>query len=150
MKQNSRGFTLIELTVAIVVISIGLTGLISGVRQLYVDSADPMLRTQAMSLARSYMQEIVAKEVAGGGNCAANPTRPGNRLNWEVCHYNNLTNDPPRDIYNNLINAVDVRRGRACQKSDGLPELFGFAKTAGRNDRFLFGNNIIFAFAKLG
>src|SRR5687767_14560003 len=78
--SRQRGFTLIEMIVIIVVISIvavGMLGVFTSVRS----SADPMLRMQATAIAQGYLEEAMLKaftdpDQAETGNCEAGETRP--------------------------------------------------------------------------
>lgn len=58
-RGRSRGFTLIELIVFIVVIGAGLAGILSVMNSVVVSSADPMVRKQAAALADSILEEIL-------------------------------------------------------------------------------------------
>jgi len=61
---NNRGVTLIELIVAMVVISIALTGVLLVINYTTLHSADPVLRHQAIAIAEAYMEEISLKNFA--------------------------------------------------------------------------------------
>lgn len=61
MFMNSKGFTLLELIVAIVVISIGIAGFAQLINTATVNSIDPQLRQQANAIARAYLEEITSK-----------------------------------------------------------------------------------------
>ncbi len=61
--QNNKGVTLIELIVAIVVISIALVGVLSVINYTTLHSADPVLRHQAIAIAEAYMEEISLKTI---------------------------------------------------------------------------------------
>ena len=62
MNNNKNlGVTLIELVMAIVVISIGLTALLATIIHTTSRSADPMVQQQAIAIAQSYMEEILAE-----------------------------------------------------------------------------------------
>ncbi len=61
---RSRGFTLIELIIFIVVVSAGLAGILSVMNSVVKSSADPMVRKQAMALADSVLEEILLKSYA--------------------------------------------------------------------------------------
>lgn len=60
--NKQRGLTLIELIVAMVVISVALVGVMSVINYTTRHSADPMLRHQAIAIAEAYMEEIFLKE----------------------------------------------------------------------------------------
>lgn len=59
-----QGFTLIELIVAMVVISVALVGVLSVINYTTAHSADPVLRQQAIAIAEAYMEEIALKSYA--------------------------------------------------------------------------------------
>lgn len=75
MSSNQRGATLIELIVAIVIISIAITGVILGTSRITRGSADPMIYAQAQAIAEAYLEEALGKGFA----CSGGPdgkTRP--------------------------------------------------------------------------
>ena len=63
-KRHARGFTLIELIIFIVVISVGLTGIMLVVNTVVASSADPLVRKQSVSIAESMLAEILMKDYA--------------------------------------------------------------------------------------
>ncbi|HEY5579898.1 MAG TPA: prepilin-type N-terminal cleavage/methylation domain-containing protein [Rhodoferax sp.] len=60
-KIRSRGFTLIELIIFIVVVSAGLAGILSVMNTVVKSSADPMVRKQTIAIAESLLEEILLK-----------------------------------------------------------------------------------------
>jgi MSHA pilin protein MshD len=58
---KQKGFTLIELVMFIVVVSVGLAGILSVMNLNAQHSVDPMVRKQAAALADSIMEEILLK-----------------------------------------------------------------------------------------
>jgi MSHA pilin protein MshD len=60
-RSGQRGFTLIELIIFIVVVSVGLVGILKVMDVTVASSADPMVRKQAMALADSILEEILGK-----------------------------------------------------------------------------------------
>ena len=52
-KRYARGFTLIELIIFIVVISVGLAGIMVVINTVVASSADPLIRKQSVSIAQS-------------------------------------------------------------------------------------------------
>lgn len=56
---RQRGFTLAELLLLIVVLSVGLTGILLVINTTTTHSADPMVRKQAMAIAESMMEEAL-------------------------------------------------------------------------------------------
>jgi MSHA pilin protein MshD len=62
IRWKHRGFTLIELVIFIVVVSIGMAGILSVMNTTVKSSADPAARKQALAVAESLLEEIVQKE----------------------------------------------------------------------------------------
>ena len=54
----ARGFTLIELVIFIVVVSVAVLGVLRGISFTTANSADPQLRKQALVLAESMLEEV--------------------------------------------------------------------------------------------
>jgi MSHA pilin protein MshD len=94
------GFTLIELVVAIVVISVGCVGVVLMSTQLSRRSADPMLQAQAIAIAEAYLSEILLKDYLDpdtGTVCPA--AEGGGRSVYDnVCDYSGLSETGARTI----------------------------------------------------
>ncbi len=98
-QSNARGLTLVELIVAMVVISIALSGVLLVINYATSHSADPVLERQALAIAESYLEEILLKEVVDpdGVNEVA-------RAQFDdVSDYNNLPDNKVRDSLGNII-----------------------------------------------
>lgn len=77
---RESGATLVEMVISIVVISVTVTGVMMVVFQTSGRSADPLIRVQAIAIAESYMEEILAQPLtdpAGGdtGGAESGETR---------------------------------------------------------------------------
>jgi MSHA pilin protein MshD len=59
------GFTLIELIMSMVIISIALVGIFSVINITTLHSADPIVQHQAIAIAESYMDEILQQSYSG-------------------------------------------------------------------------------------
>ena len=59
--RDNHGVTLVELIVAMVVISVALTGVMMVINYTTLHSADPVLRHQSIAIAEAYMEEITLK-----------------------------------------------------------------------------------------
>ena len=68
--RSSRGMTLIELILSIVVIGVGLTGVLVAFNQAVSHSADPMVRKQMVAIAEEMMDEVGLKPFAAAANTA--------------------------------------------------------------------------------
>jgi MSHA pilin protein MshD len=60
------GFTLVEMIITIVIISVGLAGVLTAFTTVIKSSADPMIRKQLISLAEGMAEEITQKPYAIG------------------------------------------------------------------------------------
>ena len=94
-----RGVTLVELVVAIVVIGVALAGVMVVIVRTTSSSADPLIARQAVAIAEAYLEEVLTKQFNPGPG-ATRPTFD------DVADYNNLTETPPHDQNDNIINAL--------------------------------------------
>lgn len=74
LRSRCRGVTLVELIVTIVVLAAALAAVLGVVSVSASRSADNLLQTQAVMVAQSYLNEILAKPF--GSVCPAPCTRP--------------------------------------------------------------------------
>jgi MSHA pilin protein MshD len=90
--NNTRqaGFTLIELVIFIVVVSVGVVGILSVMNFNVQHSADPFVRKQAAALADSIMEEILLKEYVDPDGIETGET--GRDTYDDVDDYNGLSN----------------------------------------------------------
>lgn len=73
--RHQSGFTLIELVIFIVIVSVGVTGILLVMNNVVASSADPMVRKQALALADSILEEILQKEYADPDGTSGEITR---------------------------------------------------------------------------
>ncbi len=118
-KRVQRGFTLIELVIAIVVLAVGLAGILLVFIQTVAKSADPMLQQQALALAEGYMDEIIGKSNAS--NCSKNTASGTTRATWiAVGDYNGLDDLPPKDIQGQALTGLEAYRVQVSTESPSL------------------------------
>jgi MSHA pilin protein MshD len=85
-----RGVTLIELVVAIVVLAIAVTSIIGFLSTIAARSADTLVREQAVAIASSYLNEVLAKPFGATGALA--------RANFAAVNdYNGLVDNGAHD-----------------------------------------------------
>ncbi len=66
-RDNNSGFSLIEVVISIVILSIGVTGFITLVFNTTKNSVDPLVRQQGNAIARAYMEEIMLNQFCEPG-----------------------------------------------------------------------------------
>lgn len=64
LKARQSGATLIELIFSMIILSIALTGILSVINQTVAHSANPVVQHQAISIAESYLEEILLQPYA--------------------------------------------------------------------------------------
>lgn len=93
--KRSSGFTLIEMVIAIVIISVGLAGLLLAFNVAVKSSADPLVHKQMLSVAEEMMEEVLLKPFAANGTAPPNSSAscggaPARRADFDdVADYHN-------------------------------------------------------------
>ena len=132
MKRTLRGFTLIELVIAIVVIGIAVTGILTVMNETTAHSADPMIEHQEIAVAQAYLEEILSKSYT---------TQPGagSRKNFDdVDDYNGL-HDP--QATNELGQTIAGLKGYAVDVTVTDNATLGTINTAKQVDVTVTGPN---------
>ena len=102
-RRRQAGVGLIDVIVAIVVMSIALTAVVSIFVVTTKSSADPMQRQQAQLIAEAYLDEILLKRFLDPSTGTLCPAPEASRVLFDnVCDYNNL-NEAPTDQFGNAI-----------------------------------------------
>ena len=96
-KLRQKGFTLIELIIFIVIVSVGMAGILSVMNTVTKSSADPMVRKQAMALADAIMEEILLKAYDDPDGLPA-VVEAGRDTYDDVSDYNGLTKTAFTDL----------------------------------------------------
>ena len=98
--RSQAGVTLVELVIAMVVISIALGGVLLVFNFTVARSADPMLQHQAIAVAEAYLEEILLRPYDG-------PSDAGARENFGMAEdYATLGAHAPADQEGNAIGAL--------------------------------------------
>ena len=81
------GISLVELVITIVVLSVGVTGILSVMNLTSAKSADPMIATQAHAIAQSYLEEVLLRDYLDPDGVEVGETR----VNFDdIDDFNNL------------------------------------------------------------
>ena len=99
--STERGFTLIDLIIAIVILSVGVSGLLVVFSTSVANSADPMVHKNMLSIAEQMMDEIVLKPYATSPNAA--PAVCARNTYNDVSDYNGYQSTGICDIDGNAI-----------------------------------------------
>jgi MSHA pilin protein MshD len=70
--KAQRGFTLVEMIIAMVIIALGLAGVLGVLSRTAVTSTDPMINKQMTAIAEGMLEEIQLKPFVGPGPSPAN------------------------------------------------------------------------------
>ncbi len=146
-----QGVTLIELVIAIVIISIAAVALLQSLGYQTVRNVDPMIQSQAQALARQYLEEVLSKPFFDPSNdprlnrfvSQANATasitntdqstaNPTNRTSWNnIWEYDGYSS-VPREINGTAINelgsftvAIDVDNSVGLSLSSDVTNVSG-------------------------
>ena len=107
IKYYSKGVTLIELVISIVILSVAVVGVLSALGTIVGRSADPMIREQSIAIAEAYLEEIRLTQFAAVGSCPSIPGS-GGRINYShICHYNGLSDSGIVDQNGNPVSGLD-------------------------------------------
>lgn len=89
---GQAGITLIELVLAIVILSVGMVGVISAFSMVVGSSADPMVRKQMLAIAEQMMEEVSLQPFTPAAPVQANTPGPcASRAAFnDVLDYHNL------------------------------------------------------------
>ena len=107
--QIQSGFSLIELIICIVILSIALTGIMSAITYANLYSGDPVRRQQAVTLAQAKMQEILLRDFYDS-DVPGTACPPNDGFLDNVCDYNGYTETPgaPLSGYTITVSVVDT------------------------------------------
>lgn len=128
--NSQRGVTLVELIIAIVIISIALVGVLIAMNRPLGASNHSLLQTQGLAVAEAYLDEILQQALldpdGGGGDCSAPATEEGGRADFDdVDDYAGLDDQPPRDRTGAAITSLPgyrVQLGVQCSALAPQPD----------------------------
>ena len=78
-----RGFTLIELIVFILIISVGVVGILLVMNVTVKSSADPVVRKQSLAMAEAILDEVLSKDFANPAYTEATPATCAGRQQYD-------------------------------------------------------------------
>lgn len=102
--RSQSGTTLIELIIAIVIISIAVAAVLMGMSTSITRSADPMIRHQAVAIAEAYLEEIALKSFDDPDGADGEGSRD---LYDDVDDYDGLVDNGPRNQFGAALPNLD-------------------------------------------
>ncbi len=98
IQQPNAGFTLVEIIISIVLAGIIAVGVIQVAGQMTSRSANPMIRYQAVAIAESYLDEVLAREFTINLSSTECDNTGLTRSQFtSICHYHNLNDNGAKD-----------------------------------------------------
>jgi MSHA pilin protein MshD len=102
-----RGFTLVELIVFIVIVSVAVAGVLAVMNLTTQKSADPMIRKQALAIAEGMLEEILLKDFANPPGGFTGAATPANRALFDdVSDYNGYSSSGVYDLTGTALPAL--------------------------------------------
>lgn len=101
--RQAKGVTLIELVIAVVIVSVAVGGVLLAFVQTAKHSADPQIDAQALAIAEAYLDEILAKPAGGAAGCSAGVPRSDCA---RVEDYDGIAGQTPTDQFGNPISEL--------------------------------------------
>ncbi|NCQ51580.1 prepilin-type N-terminal cleavage/methylation domain-containing protein [archaeon] len=142
--KKQKGITLIELVIAISIISIALLGVLGAFSVSVRNSADPVTRKQTVLIAESLMDEVLSRSFVKPSGGFAGPFTNANRTSFDtVTDYNNLVINGISNIYGNSIVGLENYTATITTSSSALGAIGSSDSTlvsisiAGPNDQFV-------------
>jgi MSHA pilin protein MshD len=106
-RYRPRGVTLLELVIAIVIISIAVTGALTVFVLTSRGSAEPMVQEQAQLIAEAYLDEILLKKFYDPDTGSVCPAKEASRANYDnVCDYDGISSEVPTNQFGNAIGGL--------------------------------------------
>jgi MSHA pilin protein MshD len=119
--RRQAGTTLIELVIAIVIISIAASTVLMALSTNVASSADPMVRHQAVAIAEAYLEEIALKSFVDPDGVDGEGSRD---LYDDVDDYDGLVDNGARNQFDTAIaDLSDYTVSVAVTASSALPSI---------------------------
>lgn len=136
-RRAERGFTLVEMLIAIVVIGVGIAGVMLAFSTVARTSGDPQIRHQLLAIAEEMLEEVSLKPYAAAANTA--PSGCARDTFNDVLDYNGY-NQPACTVDGTAISALSgytVNVSVAASTLSGVSEAYRISVTVARGSESL-------------
>lgn len=101
--RRAQGVSLLELVIAVVIIGIAVTGVMTVFVVTSRASAEPMAQEQAQLIGEAYLDEILLQKFYDPDTDSVCPAAEASRANFDnVCDYNGLSQQPTNQFGNTV------------------------------------------------
>lgn len=133
-ERSQCGLSLLELIMAITVVSVALVGVMSVFITTTKQSADPMVRQQGLLIAEAYLEEILLKRFYDPDTSTVCPGPEASRSDYDnVCDYNGL-NQAPTNQFGTAVAALSNYTVQVTVIRDGTVNLNGLTNGPAANE----------------
>jgi MSHA pilin protein MshD len=130
--RRERGFTLIELILAITIVGVALAGVATVFVTTSRHSADPMVQQQAQFVAEAYLEEILRQPFFDGDEDKVCPSPEAGRGSFDnVCDYRNIAAQAPANAFGTAIPALGNYQVTVTVTRDATVSLNGLNNNTG-------------------
>lgn len=116
-RATQQGFTLVEVIVAIAIISVAIGGVMLVFVVALSHSADPQQQQQAVAIAEGYMDEILSRRFEDPDGVASVEASRG--LYDDVDDYGTISNEQPRDQEGAVLSGLSDYRVQVTVSASG-------------------------------
>jgi MSHA pilin protein MshD len=136
MRKRKNGFSLVEIIVLLVVVSIAAAPMTSLLYQTLSDRGQASMQIMATSLAQGVMEEVLSKAYEDpDGSPGSFGTEEGSRINYDdVDDYDALDDAPPRDSQSNALSSFSGFRTQVVVENVTAAAPDGTAQSDGSTD----------------
>jgi MSHA pilin protein MshD len=122
-RRRSRGFTLVEVILTIVIVAIALASVMSVFVVTTRHSADPMVTQQAQFIAEAYLEEILRQKFFDPDTdivCTGTTTGESRATYDNVCDYELLADNPPKNAFGGSLTDLSAYSVAVTVSNSGL------------------------------
>jgi MSHA pilin protein MshD len=131
IERGSRGFSLVELILAITIVGVALAGVATVFVTTSRHSADPMVQQQAQFIAEAYLEEILRQKFFDPDEDKVCPSAEAARASYDnVCDYASISNQAPADALGTPL-GLNSYKVTVTVTRDGVVSLNGINNNTG-------------------